>query len=110
MKSADERFYFLLLFLQLLVLHLLKLGPDGQHFLLQLGRAQLINVQHERKLNVLKSKITPPKKVISGPKTKVTEKKFQKTNLEDFGVDSFFLFIEKSNHLNSQVAWEPAEL
>lgn len=54
MNSEDERFYFLLLLLKLLVLHFLELGPDGQHFLLQLGGAQLINVQHERKLNVLK--------------------------------------------------------
>lgn len=54
MKSEDERFYFLLLLLKLLVLDLLELGPDGQHFLLQLGGAQLVNVQHERKLYVLK--------------------------------------------------------
>lgn len=43
----------MLLLLQLLVLDLLKPGPDGQHFLLQLAGAQLINVQHERKLDVL---------------------------------------------------------
>lgn len=36
-------------------------------------------------------------------------KKIQKTNLEDFCIDGLFLFIEKSNHLNSQVAGETAE-
>lgn len=54
MRSEGERFYFLLLFLELFVLDFLKLGPDGQHFLLQLGGAQFINIQHERKLDVLK--------------------------------------------------------
>lgn len=37
-------------------------------------------------------------------------KKIERTNLEDFCVDGFFLLIEKSHHLNSQVAWETAEL
>lgn len=37
-------------------------------------------------------------------------KKIQKPNLEDFCIDGFFLFIEKSNHLNSQVTWETAQL
>lgn len=36
-------------------------------------------------------------------------KKIRRTNLEDFCIDGFFLFIEKSNHLDSQVAWETAE-
>lgn len=54
MRSEGERFYFLLLFLELFVLDFLKLGPDGQHFLLQLGGAQFINIQYERKLDVLK--------------------------------------------------------
>lgn len=36
-------------------------------------------------------------------------KKIQKPNLEDFCIDGFFLFIEKSNHLNRQVTRETAQ-
>lgn len=35
--------------------------------------------------------------------------KTQKRHLEDFCIDGFFLFVEKSNHLNSQVAGEAAQ-
>lgn len=45
--------HLLLLFLQFFVLHLLELGPDGQHFLLELRGAQLIDVQHQRELDIL---------------------------------------------------------
>lgn len=32
-----------------------------------------------------------------------------KTNLEDFCIDGLLLFVEKSDHLNSQVGRETAE-
>lgn len=32
-----------------------------------------------------------------------------KTNLEDFCIDGFLLFVEKSDHLDSQVGRETAE-
>lgn len=30
----------------------------------------------------------------------------QKTYLKNFGIHRFFLFVKKSNHLNSQVRWQ----
>lgn len=49
--------------------------------------------------------------VFQAPKNgKMTAKKIQRRNLEDFSVDGFFLLVEKSHHLNSQVSWETAEL
>lgn len=40
----------------------------------------------------------------------MASKEILKPNLEDFCIDGFFLFIEKSNHLNGQVTWETAQL
>ena len=35
--------------------------------------------------------------------------KYQNTNLKDFGIDRLLLFVEKADHLNSQVGGETAD-
>lgn len=60
----------------------LELGPDGDELLLQLACAQVKHVQHERELDVL----------------------------QDLGVDRVSLLELKPDHLDGEVAREPANL
>lgn len=48
--------HLLLLFLKFFVLHLFELRPEGQHLLLELCGAQLIDIQHQRELDILRHK------------------------------------------------------
>lgn len=103
----------LLLHLQFLVFNLLKLWPHRTHLLLQFSSAQLKDVQHKRKFDIL-----------NAAKLKCTQKSLYKyfgwhficglgpeqmTYLKDFGIHRLFFFVKEPDHLNREVCRETAD-
>lgn len=102
----------LLLHLQFLVFNLLKLWPHRNHLLLQFSSAQLIDVQHKRKfdiLNAAKLKCIQNKSIHKYFTYADSLQRLHMTYLKDFGIHRLFFFVKEPDHLNREVCRETAD-